>query len=406
MITTPGPRPGARPRVGYLVHSAAPSGAELALLRAARLWADQMDLTLIFGSAGLMPARFSDAGIQTLVEPMPGSASATRRQSGVLATVTGVASLLRYALQLRRVLKQGKFDLVVAGSLKSVVYGRLATVGLGCRFVWSCHDRISSEYLGPIAHLYSRFLPRVIDGVVANSRSTLETIRIGSLPALVCPPGVDVGNGAAARSVETSVRNVGILGRLSPWKGQAEGIRAFALAGQPDLRLHVVGGALFGETDYAASLQDLAEELAISDCVTFYGHVDRPAELLDSIDLLLHTSVMPEPFGSVVVEGMNHGCVVVATSPGGPAEIIDDGQNGYLVPAGDVRAMADAIRRVASLTAAERAAVVAAGRTTAKRFDNVLVGRSRGRWLAAMARGVAPDGVVGWAELSGQETEK
>lgn len=390
------------PRVAYLVHSAAPSGAELALLRAAELWADDLNLTVVFGSSGPMVERFSAAGIRTLVEPLPGTAVSMRRQSGARSKVAAVVILLTYAIRLRRVLRRGAYNLIVAGSLKSVIYGRLASFGLGVRFVWSCHDRISREYLGPAAVIYARLLPRIVDGVVANSRSTLDTLRIGSRPALICPPGVAlVGGTQGPRPVHAEIRQVAILGRLTPWKGQAEGLRAFAAAEQPQLALHIVGGALFGEDDYAEILRQLATSLGIADRVTFHGHVDGASDLLDEVDLLLHTSVIPEPFGAVVVEGMAHGCVVVATRPGGPAEVIADGRNGFLVSAGDVSAMAAAIRRVVALPESERIKIVSAGYDTAQRFSNEIVASARGRWLAAVARGTAPSGVTDWRQLSG-----
>ena len=65
--------------------------------------------------------------------------------------------------------------------------------------------------------------------------------------------------------------------RLSPWKGQDVFLRAFAEAfeGSP-AEAFVVGGALFGETEYEQSLKTLAAELGIADRVHFVGHVQDP----------------------------------------------------------------------------------------------------------------------------------
>ena len=54
--------------------------------------------------------------------------------------------------------------------------------------------------------------------------------------------------------------------------------------------------------------------------------------------MLVHASVVPEPFGQVVAQGMAAGVPVVAADAGGPAEMIDDGVNGFVVPAGDALA--------------------------------------------------------------------
>jgi glycosyltransferase involved in cell wall biosynthesis len=68
---------------------------------------------------------------------------------------------------------------------------------------------------------------------------------------------------------------------------------------------------------------------------------------LTRLDVVVHASRLPEPFGQVVVEGMAAGLPVVAAVPGGPAEIVDDGVNGLLYPAGDTVALARALRTLA-----------------------------------------------------------
>jgi glycosyltransferase involved in cell wall biosynthesis len=57
-------------------------------------------------------------------------------------------------------------------------------------------------------------------------------------------------------------------------------------------------------------------------------------------------SLWPEPFGSVVHEAMSRGKAVIGTRPGGHADMIVDGESGFLVPAGDVAALNAAMRRL------------------------------------------------------------
>jgi glycosyltransferase involved in cell wall biosynthesis len=57
-------------------------------------------------------------------------------------------------------------------------------------------------------------------------------------------------------------------------------------------------------------------------------------------------SLLPEPFGTVVCEAMSRGKAVIGTRPGGHADMILDGETGILVPAGDVRALAEAMGRL------------------------------------------------------------
>lgn len=72
-------------------------------------------------------------------------------------------------------------------------------------------------------------------------------------------------------------------------------------------RATIVGGALFGEVDFDASLKALVAELGIEDSVTFTGHVEDVYPYLESADVLVHSSVLPEPFGSVVLRVWRRG---------------------------------------------------------------------------------------------------
>ncbi len=81
-----------------------------------------------------------------------------------------------------------------------------------------------------------------------------------------------------------------------------------------------------------------AEQLAVSDNVRFLGRLDRVASILQSTDLFLLPS-QTESFGLAALESMACGAPAVASRTGGLPEVIDDGVNGILEPAGSVEAM-------------------------------------------------------------------
>src|SRR5207253_159447 len=83
-----------------------------------------------------------------------------------------------------------------------------------------------------------------------------------------------------------------------------------------------------------------------ADRVSFPGFVHDIPALLDDVDALVHASVIAEPFGQVVVEGMASGLPVIASAAGGPTEVITSEHNGILVPPGDVDALAVEMRRL------------------------------------------------------------
>lgn len=140
------------------------------------------------------------------------------------------------------------------------------------------------------------------------------------------------------------------LGRLSEWKGVHHAIGALSILTEkyPQKRFHltIAGGALFQEQDYEKSLHKLVSSAGLEDMVTFTGHLKDVSPVLDSHHILLHCSIVPEPFGQVIVQAMHAGLGVIATNAGGPREIITDGVDGLLYPPADETALAASVSRM------------------------------------------------------------
>jgi hypothetical protein len=102
-------------------------------------------------------------------------------------------------------------------------------------------------------------------------------------------------------------------------------------------RAVLVGAPLFREAEaaYAAKLVLLARELGIESRVDFRRHRGDIAYELHQMDLLVHASTIPEPFGQVVIEGISAHLPVVAPRRGGPEQTITEGVDGLLHPCGD-----------------------------------------------------------------------
>jgi glycosyltransferase involved in cell wall biosynthesis len=137
---------------------------------------------------------------------------------------------------------------------------------------------------------------------------------------------------------------VSIVGRLTPWKGHRELLRAFAEVAreQPNVRLLVVGEVAFWEDAYDAELKALADALGISSRVNWLGFRDDVPAVLAASDVFALPSV-DEPFGRAIVEAMACEQPVVATRSGGVPEIVVQGETGLLVPPGEHRELAAAL---------------------------------------------------------------
>jgi glycosyltransferase involved in cell wall biosynthesis len=154
-----------------------------------------------------------------------------------------------------------------------------------------------------------------------------------------------------ALGIEDDLPLLAIVAQVTPWKGQEEAIRALGLLrdGGRAARLLIVGATKFvsaatryDNAAYQRSLERLMSELDLGDRVVFTGERDDIPTVLRAIDVLLVPS-WEEPFGRTVIEGMAMGLPVVATTVGGPAEIITPGVDGMLVPPREPARWAEAI---------------------------------------------------------------
>ena len=277
-----------------------------------------------------------------------------------------------YVARLASDLRRRPPDLVVTNSLKAALYGGMAGRLARVPVVWHLRDRIAPDYLPRSAVALVRLAARALpQGVIANSRSTLATLRLpedGRRRPVTAVIGDPLATPVPRPASGEGPLVVGMVGRLAPWKGQDIFLRAFARAFPsapsgpwssaapcsartpmpPPFRPWLPLWASRGEWSSPA-------RSSMSAC--FYSRMD----------ILVHASTVAEPFGQVIVEGMAEGIPVVAAAAGGPTEIVTDGVDGILYPTADVDALADVLRQLAG-DDERRRSISRAGRETARRF--------------------------------------
>lgn len=131
------------------------------------------------------------------------------------------------------------------------------------------------------------------------------------------------------------------VGRLVPLKGFVYLLEAHALLRERDIDHNLL---ILGQGELCRELEQLCEQRNITETVFMPGFVNNPFSLMKAADLFVLSSRV-EGFGNVIVEAMSCGTAVVATDcPSGPAEILDNGKYGLLVPPADASSLADAIQ--------------------------------------------------------------
>lgn len=140
---------------------------------------------------------------------------------------------------------------------------------------------------------------------------------------------------------------VGVVGNIKDWKGQHVAIEATKVLKKnyPDIKCLIIGDIsnLKEDQEYFTFLRKIVEGYGLNHNVIFTGFREDIPDIICALDVLLHTSVAPEPLGRVILEGMVFSKSVIATAYGGPLEIIEDGISGFLVPPNDPIALAEKI---------------------------------------------------------------
>jgi len=131
----------------------------------------------------------------------------------------------------------------------------------------------------------------------------------------------------------------------------------------PEVVLVVVG-----EGDLRDELEAYTAELGLTDQVVFTGFIDDPRAALAGFDLFALSS-LHEGLPTVVIEAMASGVPVVATDVGGTGEIVTDGDDGILVPAGDPDALAGAISELVHDVERRKEMGRRASESVRRRFD-------------------------------------
>jgi glycosyltransferase involved in cell wall biosynthesis len=238
---------------------------------------------------------------------------------------------------------------VLATKLSFVSTRLVLTERLALQAAWdSAVKRRLTDRLLPF--LVRRLYP-LADAVVANSIGTADQLAVStglpraSIDVIYNPavwPGVEQ---ASQESVDhpwfnsSTIPIICSVGRLAPQKDFANLLKSFAvLRSRIEARLVIVGAG-----PLLASLEQMSEDLRISNDVWFAGYQANPYKFISKSTVLVMSSIY-EGFGNVLAEAQALGVPTVSTDcDSGPREILLNGKAGRLVPVGDFNAIADAV---------------------------------------------------------------
>jgi glycosyltransferase involved in cell wall biosynthesis len=349
-------------RVTYLSATGAIGGAERVLLDCLRA-TRASSVSLVALAPGPLLHEAARLGADVRVVQAPASLDGA-------GDAFGAGGVLRESLPILAGLRGflGRFSQAVAECAPDIIHSHgVKTHVLSAMLprrpavVWHLHDYIGTR---PVSSRLLRVLAHRCDAVIAVSESVAGDARgnlPGSLPIAVVHNAVDTNRfvpvgerldldalSGLPPAPPATIR-VGLPATFAKWKGHDVFLKAISQLQDHAVRAYVIGGPLYRTQNSQWSVGDLrqiADSLALAGRIGFTGVVDDMPAAYRALDIVVHASTRPEPFGLVIAEAMACGRAVVVAPAGGAGELIADGVNAVSVHGGDPAALAATLDRV------------------------------------------------------------
>jgi len=382
-------------RVAFLSVSAEMGGSEavlLELIRGLRRLAPDVDPVIVVPRDGPLAARARQAGAEVRVLPMPAALAgfgewSLQRHAGLArrsaALVSAAASASAYQRALGALVSEIAPDVIHTNGFKLHVLGTRAAPA-GVPIVWHIHEYVAAR---PLSRRLLRHHASRVSTIVGNSRSVADDVsaavaaRAPVVPIYnavdldACSPQgdrLDLDRLAQMPPAPDGTIRVGLVATFARWKGHETFLRALQRLAASGVRGYVIGGPLYDTAGSQHTLDELgamAASLGLHDRVGFTGFVAQPAAAMRALDVIVHASTEPEPFGLVIAEGLACGKPVIVSAAGGAAELVEPGVDALTFAPGDVAALAGAMACCAADRLLRERLGAAARQTALRRFD-------------------------------------
>ena len=278
------------------------------------------------------------------------------------------------SLKLAKIIKEHGITVVHARSRAPAWSAYWAAKRCGVHYVTTFHGTYG---LGPkgIKKFYNRVMTYG-ERVIAISTHIKEHIiknygtdegKIRQIARCVNMENFDIDSITAERMIKFLEDNhlpedkpiITLIGRLTNWKGQKLLINALAKIKEESFHCVLIGDDQ-GRTKYTAELLEMINNSGLNGRFSFIKHTsDVPVAMMVS-DVVLSTSIEPEAFGRIAIEGQAMGRIVVASNIGGSKETVIDGVTGKLFESNNPDSLAQAITWALHLSGAEKEKIGAA----------------------------------------------
>lgn len=345
-------------------------GAEQVMLQLLACLRPEHEVSVVLMSGGPLEERIRALDVPCDILPLPkaweevGESQESKQSLLHLAAVAPLRGwgLYSYVNRLSAYLRREPSGILHTNGIKAHLVTALARPK-SAKLVWHIHDYVGRR---PIARRALRLLSRRADLGLGVSRSVVADLQmtLPRLPVVCVPNAVDELRFFPGPSPQNFLESqaglppspalrIGLVATYARWKGHRLFLDAFckaAAANGPDpLRGFIVGGPIYRTGGSQVSATELRRWIGEAGMSSQIGLVPFQLETMNAyraLDVVVHASTSPEPFGLTIAEAMACGRAVVVADSGGASEIVTHEHDGLLYEAGNVDALAAAMSRL------------------------------------------------------------
>lgn len=273
-------------------------------------------------------------------------------RTGLAGLLMTFFSIISYNIALFKIIRAKKINVIYCNCVRSVITVALAAKLSKVPIVWYIKSELQNKLLDLICFVLSSKILFMCESNKKDKYPLLTKLFKNKIDILI--HGIDlkrideVSNKNKEKirtelAIEKNNINIAYLGLIYPLKGVHYLIDALNILIKqfPDIKLYIVGDCVLEEYgNYLDSIKAMIDTYGISNNVSFTGWREDAIEILSLMDILVHPSTS-EGTPLVVLEAMALGKPVIATKVGGLRELIEDGENGYLIDSRNPRMIAE-----------------------------------------------------------------
>jgi glycosyltransferase involved in cell wall biosynthesis len=195
---------------------------------------------------------------------------------------------------------------------------------------------------------------------------------------------------------------VGVIGVLIEWKGFhlfVEVVRKLDASTRRKAAFFIIGDSWPGVEECKRQLISQIDQAGLANTIYLTGRLANIPEILADLDVVVHTSLRPDPLPNVLLESMAMAKIIIASAGGGVTELVEDGVSGIVIKPGDVNSLANHLTAIIEETNRFRQLGERARQRALQEFS---VGRQHAEMLSIYERAInLPAGTFA---LAGTET--